>query len=283
MKFHIKNETLEASFDTLGAELVSLKSSEREYIWEGNPDFWSKHSPILFPIVGALKNDTYFFEGQEYQLPRHGFAREKEFTVVEKSKNGIIFSLKDDAETRKVYPFYFELQIEYLLLETKLEVHYRVKNNSANKLYFSIGGHPAFKLSSHFENHALLFQTDEDLRFSLLENNLLQEETQALETINNDMPLNYKLFEKDALVFKNQKVQSIMIQEKGNEFLKVHLEQFPDLGIWTKANASFICIEPWFGHADEFKATQILNEKAGIQILEQNCVFKADYTIEVLL
>jgi len=283
MKFHVKNETLEATFDTLGAELLSLKSSEREYIWEGNPDFWSKHSPILFPIVGALKNDTYFFEGQEFQLPRHGFAREKEFTVVQKSENNIIFSLKDDAETIEVYPFYFELQIEYLLLESKLEVHYRVKNNSENKLYFSIGGHPAFKLSSHFEDHALLFQTDEDLRFSLLENNLLGEETQTLETIDNKLPLNYKLFEKDALVFKNQKVQSIMILEKGKKLLKVHLEQFPELGIWTKTDAPFICIEPWFGHADEVKTTQILNEKAGIQILEKNGVFKADYAIEVLL
>ena len=283
MKFQIKNEILEATFDTLGAELVSLKSPQQEYIWEGNPDFWNKHSPILFPIVGALKNDSYFFENQEYKLPRHGFAREKEFTVVEKSENSIIFLLKNDVETLKVYPFYFELQIEYVLFKSELKVHYSVKNSSENLLYFSIGGHPAFKLPEHFEQYSLVFETDANLRFSLLENNLLKEETQLLESINNNVQLNYTLFEKDALVFKNQKVQSVTIQEKGKNFIKVRFNNVPDLGIWTKPGAPFICIEPWFGHADEVKTTQILKEKAGIQILEENGIFKADYTIEVFL
>ena len=115
MNFQIKNEFLEATFDTAGAELISLKSNEREYIWKMNLDFWNRHSPILFPIIGSLKDDTYFFEGKEYHLPRHGFAREKQFEVVEKSNDKIVFSLKEDIETLKVYPFHFQLHFVKLI------------------------------------------------------------------------------------------------------------------------------------------------------------------------
>ena len=281
MKFQIKNQFLEATFNTLGAELISLKSAEKEYMWEGNPEFWSKHSPILFPIIGELKNGIYLFEGKEYRLPRHGFTREKEFEVVEQSDNSIVFSLKSDSETLKVYPFHFELQIEYILVENKLEVHYKVENRSQEKMYFSIGGHPAFALPENFGNYSLLFETDNDLKFTALENNLLLEKTQNLEVENNKLPLNYQLFEKDALIFKNHQIDSITIQENGHNVLKVSFEKFPDLGIWTKMNAPFICIEPWFGHADGVRTTQNLEEKAGIQILKEHEVFNSLFTIEI--
>jgi galactose mutarotase-like enzyme len=281
MRFQIKNEWLEATFDTLGAELISLKSAEREYMWEGNPDFWNKHSPVLFPIVGALRDDSYFFETEEYQLTRHGFAREKEFKVIEQSADKIVFSLQNDSETLKVYPFYFELQIEYLLMEQNLEVHYKVKNNSDGKMYFSIGGHPAFKLPQQFENYALFFETDGVLKFSVLENNLLVDEKKVLNCDANLLQLNYQLFEKDALVFKNHHIQTVTIKEFENTILKVEFDNFPDLGIWTKNKAPFICIEPWFGHADLATTNQNLHEKSGIQILESQAVFKSVYTISV--
>jgi len=277
----IKNKRLEATFKTLGAELISLKSNRQEYIWEGNPIFWNKQSPVLFPIIGSLKNDTYFFEEKEFHLPRHGFAREKEFQIIEHTENRIIFSLKSDSDTQKVYPFQFELQIEYQLIENKLEVQYSVQNNSEKNMYFSIGGHPGFTLSKNFEAYSLLFETNSELEFSLLENNLLKNETQHLDIVNNLLPLNYQLFEKDALVFKNQNIQSVTIQDKGVDLIKVNVENFPDLGIWTKKNAPFLCIEPWFGHADKVKTTQKLEEKAGIQCLQKNKVFSFIYSIEI--
>lgn len=282
MNFQIKNEFLEATFDTAGAELISLKSNEREFIWKMNLDFWNRHSPILFPIIGSLKDDTYFFEGKEYHLPRHGFAREKQFKVVEKSNDKIVFSLKEDTETLKVYPFHFELQIEYRLVENRLEVHYRVENTSKNKMYFSIGGHPGFGLAKSFNEYSLLFETDNELKFSLLENDLLSDKTQVLEVENKRLDLNYQLFEKDALVFRNHQIRSVIIQEDGSNLIKVKFQNFLDLGIWTKVNAPFICIEPWFGHADEVKTSQKLEEKAGIQILEEKEVFKSVYSIEIL-
>lgn len=281
MKFHIKNQFLEASFDSLGAELISLISNDKEYIWEGNPEFWNKQSPILFPTIGSLKNDTYFFEGEEYHLPRHGFAREKEFDVIEQKHDKIIFSLKSDEETLKVYPFIFELQIQYRLVENQLEVQYKVKNNSEDEMFFSIGGHPGFALSENFEDYSLVFETNDELKYSLLENHLLADETQILETVNNNLALNYSLFEKDALVFKNQKIQSVTILEKGNNFAKVSFANFADLGIWTKVNAPFICIEPWFGHADLVKTNQKLQEKEGIQSLKKHEIFNSVFTIEI--
>lgn len=281
MKFQIKNDFLEATFNTLGAELISLESKGKEYIWEGNPEFWDKQSPILFPTIGSLKDDTYFYKEKKYHLPRHGFAREKEFQIIEQTADRIIFSLKEDSETLKVYPFHFKLQIEYRLLKNQLEVRYEVQNTSDDTMFFSIGGHPGFALSENFEDYSLAFETDDELKFSLLENHLLSAETQILEVKNKHLPLNYELFEKDALVFKNHKIHSVTIQENGKDFIKVEFKNFSDLGIWTKVNAPFICIEPWFGHADEVNTNQELEEKAGIQVLEVGKKFESMYGIEV--
>lgn len=281
MIIQIKNKFLEATFNTLGAELISLKSNDKEYIWEGISEFWDKQSPVLFPTIGSLKDDTYFFKEKEYHLPRHGFAREKEFQVVEQAENRIIFSLKSDSETEKVYPFSFELLIEYQLVNNKLEVHYKVQNNSGGEMYFSIGGHPGFALPKDFQNYSLLFETDAALQFSLLENHLLADATEILDIENNHFPLTYAFFEKDALVFKNHKIQSVTIQEDGRNYVKVSFEGFPDLGIWTKINAPFICIEPWFGHADEVRTTQNLVEKSGIISLENKQIFQSVYSIEI--
>lgn len=282
MKISIKNQYLEAEFSEIGAELISLKSNNKEYIWNGNPEFWGKHSPILFPIVGTLKGDTYYYENKSYQLSRHGFARDKKFQVVKHEDCKIVFSLKEDDETLQDYPFRFELQITYELLYNQLKVEYSVSNNSNSKMYFSIGGHPAFALQNSFKEYSLKFEGKTDLEFSLLENNLLLAQTQKLETNNNELQLNYKQFEKDALVFKNQNIKAITIKEKDTDIVRINVENFPDLGIWTKNNAPFICIEPWFGHADRLETNQQLVEKEGILYLEKNDTFNAFYTIEIL-
>lgn len=282
MKISIKNQYLEAEFSEIGAELISLKSNNKEYIWNGNPEFWGKHSPILFPIVGTLKDDTYYYENKSYQLSRHGFARDKKFQLVKHEDCKIVFSLKEDDETLQDYPFRFELQITYELLYNQLKVEYSVSNNSNSKMYFSIGGHPAFALQNSFKDYSLKFEGKTDLEFSLLENNLLLAQTQKLETNNNELQLNYKQFEKDALVFKNQNIKAITIKEKDTDIVRINVENFPDLGIWTKNNAPFICIEPWFGHADLLETNQQLVEKEGILFLEKNDTFNAFYTIEIL-
>jgi galactose mutarotase-like enzyme len=152
MEITIQNQAIKAVIKTKGAELSSLQKEDKNYIWEINSEFWNKTSPILFPIVGALKNGEYFYEGNVYKLSRHGFARDFEFEVIENSENTVVFSLKSNEETLKVYPFHFELQLSYILEGNKLVVKYEIINHSSEKMYYSIGAHPAFNIDGNFED-----------------------------------------------------------------------------------------------------------------------------------
>ncbi len=283
MNTTISNSTLKASIKHAGAELASLKDNQNtEFIWEGNPDFWGKHSPVLFPIVGTLKNNTYNVHGKEYQLSRHGFARDMEFEIINKTENSVTFSLLSNAETLKKYPFNFELQLIYTLREKTLDIEYKVFNKNEGKMPFSIGAHPAIALPENFEKYALNFQKEEILQFSLLENDLVSNKTKILETTENLVPLNYKLFENDALVFKTLESNSVTIIEDSKPYVKVDFEGFPSLGIWTKEQAPFICIEPWFGYSDTPENSGDLFKKEGVLILDVNQTFTSKFSIQIL-
>lgn len=271
-----------ASFLEKGAELASLKNqSGKEFIWEGNPEFWGKHSPVLFPIVGTLKNNSYSYDNRQYHLSRHGFARDREFTVVSKSENSITFSLADSNETLAVYPFYFEFQIQYTLNENALEIRYNVINKNDFNMPFSLGAHPAFALSENFEDYSLEFETDQKLAYHLLDHDLISDKTSTLHLKNKMLPLDYKLFENDALVFKSVPAKEITILENGKPRVKVAFSDFPDLGIWTKVGAPFLCIEPWFGYSDSAASNGNIIDKGGIQILSPKKTFEAAFSIEI--
>ena len=283
MNTTISNSTLTASVKHAGAELFSLKDNQnQEYIWEGNPDFWGKHSPVLFPIVGTLKNNAYSINGKEYELPRHGFARDMEFQLIDKTENSAVFSLQSNSETLKKYPFDFELQLIYTLNETALDIAYKVINKSETKIPFSIGAHPAIALPENFENYSFQFEKEEDLKYSLLENDLISNKTESLQTIENLVPLNYKLFENDALVFKTLESNSLTILENSKPYIKVDFAGFPSLGIWTKNQAPFVCIEPWFGYSDTAENSGNLFEKEGILILDAKETFNSKFSIQIL-
>jgi len=279
----ISNSTLKASIKHAGAELFSIKDTQgNEYIWEGNPDFWGKHSPVLFPIVGTLKNNTYKIDEKEYHLPRHGFARDMEFSLIEKTENKAVFSLKSSEETLEKYPFEFELQLIYTLNESSLNLEYKVINNGNKKMPFSIGAHPAIALPNNFENYAFQFEKEENLKYYLLENDLISSKTKVLETKNNLVPLNYELFKNDALIFKTLESKSLTILNDSKPYVKVDFKDFPSLGIWTKENAPFVCIEPWIGYSDTEENTGDLYKKEGILILDVNKDFSAKFSITIL-
>ena len=283
MKIILSNSELTATINTFGAELISLKNkSNREYIWEGNPNYWGKHSPILFPIVGSLRNNCYSYNNITYHLPRHGFAREMNFDVIEKTDNKVVFSLQQSEKTLENYPFQFELQISYTLINSVLKISFKVINNNDVSMPFSIGAHPAFAIANDFENYELQFEKSENLVVSKLENDLISNTTYTLPLENNRLPLNYSLFENDALIFKTIASKSIIIAEKSIPFLKVHYDNFPSLGIWTKSQAPFICIEPWLGYADTIENNGNLEQKEGVQILGVNQIFETNYLIEIL-
>ncbi|MEY2868814.1 MAG: hypothetical protein RIR01_1277 [Bacteroidota bacterium] len=284
MKTTISNNQITAKINHKGAELFSLESiiTHKEYIWEANPEFWGKHSPVLFPIVGTLKNNTYLIDNNSYNLPRHGFARDMIFELIDQTANSATFAIQSCEETLKVYPFDFEFQIHYSLEDKKLNIEYKVINKTKSKLPFSIGAHPAFALNGNFKDYAIKFEKDETLVYNLLENDLISNKTKILEKTDNLVELNYELFANDALIFKGLQSKSLSILKNQNPFLKIHFHGFPHLGIWTKKDAPFLCIEPWYGYSDTSESNGNLFEKEGIQIIEADATFCSKFSIEII-
>ena len=284
----IQNNKLKATFKELGAELTSLINLEngKEIMWEGNPDFWGGQSPVLFPTVGALKNEQYIFEGKTYELPRHGFARRRTFDVKNSSETEVIFELKSDEESLKIYPFEFSLEIKYTLAENKLTVSYQVKNLSKNEIYFSLGAHPGFAIDTEngltYNDYEIAFSDDEKLEIHPLVDNLISNETKTIELNNKTLPLSYELFSKDALVMTTMKSRELILRNKKNNHKVIFsYSNFPYFGIWAAKNADFVCLEPWQGIADLENHDQELTEKVGILKLDKNQDWKADWAVEI--
>ncbi|MEL1244413.1 aldose 1-epimerase family protein [Flavobacterium sp. DGU11] len=283
MNITINNDILTATINPRGAELNSLKDTTgNEYMWEGNPDFWGKHSPVLFPIVGTLRNNSYLFEGKTYAMTRHGFARDKEFAVKSHNGHSVVFSLLSDDDTKRLYPFDFELELTYTLEGKTLRIDYTVSNKSGGDMPFSIGAHPAFALPGNFEEYSLIFENDEQPISTQLENDLLSDKTITLPVQNKVLPLTYELFKNDALILKNHTSRTLEIVKNGDPLLKVAFSDFPHLGIWTKQNAPFLCIEPWKGYSDPHDASGNIVEKESITILASGQSFQAGFSIVIL-
>ncbi len=207
--FILENEILKVEIAPKGAELQSILNAVTgiEYLWNGNPAFWSKRSPVLFPIVGSLKNNTYFYQGKSYQLSRHGFARDMEFEVEKQNQKEITLLLRSNAETKKNYPFDFEFRIRYQIIGDELSTEYLITNTGKALLIFSVGGHPAFRLplttDTNFDDYYLKFEETENLsRWPISKDGLIQ--TQPIPVLSDTNRLNLKksLFYQDALVFK---------------------------------------------------------------------------------
>ncbi|WP_316751246.1 aldose 1-epimerase family protein [Pedobacter gandavensis] len=272
----LENAEISVSFSTKGAELQSLESKQTglSYLWNGNPQFWGKRSPVLFPIVGGLKDDTYYFEGQSYHLPRHGFARDREFEAIKISEEEVLFLLKEDEESLKVYPFKFQLGLHYRLTGNTLCCGYEVLNTGDNDLWFSVGGHPAFSLplkpTLSYQDYYLQFNKDSELKVHEVFDNLITDTTETIRlTAAGKLALTHELFYKDALVFKNLKSNKIRLKsDKSPHGLDFHFEAFPYFGIWAAKDADFVCLEPWCGIADPVHHDQQLIHKEGMVNLE---------------
>lgn len=283
----LRNDFLEITVKEKGAELCSLLSLQNniEYIWQADPAFWPRHAPVLFPVVGRLKDDIYKYNDKNYKLGQHGFARDKDFTKVEiHQENSLAFVLKDDEETFEKYPFHFEFQIVYTLHESTLQIVYKVINKSESEMYFSVGGHPAFNCPLNegevLNDYFLEFNQKENAERWLLDNGLLNGKTQKILENQNILPLSEELFTQDALVFKKLKSTSVKLKSKRSEKgLDFNFIGFPYLGIWKKPGAPFICIEPWFGVADSVNTDQNLTTKEGVLMLEAGEKFVCTYSV----
>jgi galactose mutarotase-like enzyme len=207
--FTIENDLIRVRVNAAGAELSSLfnKVNGQEYMWSGDPNYWGKKSPVLFPIVGTLKNNQYFFNNKSYELNRHGFAREKTFSLIAQTPASLTFELQQDESTLKVFPFQFSFSIIYTIDESRLSVTYLVKNMGSDTMYFSVGAHPAFKLpvvdKLDYDDYYLLFNNTEDAaRWPISGDGLIEKVPVPLLKNTNQLPLSKSLFYRDAIVFK---------------------------------------------------------------------------------
>jgi galactose mutarotase-like enzyme len=282
----IENGHLKASFLAKGAEWRSWidKASGTELLWQADPKFWGKSAPVLFPIVGSLVGGRYQYAGGSYPLSRHGFARDRDFTVKEQAADRVTFVLTDDETSRAVYPFSWAFEIEYRLSEKTLRTTYTVINQGGEML-FSVGAHPAFAVpmgKGSFEDAYLEFDSPERLERWMLDAQGTQSgETRALPP-GKTLPITHELFADDALVLKNLKSSRVTLRQK-NAPLAISMDYsgFPYFGIWSAPNAPFVCLEPWCGIADPSNATGQLAEKEGINKLAPGATFKRIFSVSV--
>lgn len=285
----LENELLQVLLDDNGAELISIKGKKDhvEYLWTADSKYWSRHAPILFPIVGKVKDNKYRIGEREFKLSQHGFARDSVFELVENENNKVVYKLTSSEDTLKNYPYKFELYVGYELKENNLQIKYKVKNIDNEKIYFSIGAHPGFNCpllnGEHMEDYYLEFNKNENARTELLhtELGLFTGESETVLENSNIIKLSKKLFKNDALVFKNLNSNKIALKNnKNNKSITMNFQGFPYLGIWSKPDgAPFVCIEPWFGHADFVDFNGDYREKAGIMNLETGKEFTCSYDL----
>jgi galactose mutarotase-like enzyme len=287
--FTIEDGRLRVSIHPKGAELQRIvhQQYQLDYLWDGDPAFWGKHSPLLFPIVGTLKDNTYIYQDKAYQLPRHGFARDREFQVEDRSPKAITFLLRSDEATLRLFPFAFELRVIYQLTDEGLETTYRVGNPADGPLYFSIGGHPAFRVplvpGTGYSDYYLEFDRQEKTpRWPISKDGLIERRPIPLLEDTRRLSLTKELFAKDALVLKHLVSSGVTLRsartEKG---LRMDYPGFAFLGIWAAPGADFVCIEPWCGIADAVDSDQQLVNKEGINQLGAGGIFERTWTLQV--
>ncbi|EKZ1075983.1 aldose 1-epimerase family protein [Listeria monocytogenes] len=286
----LENEVLLVEMKTAGAELTRIfhKDTGLEYLWNADSKSWGRHSPVLFPTVGRLVDDTYLVDGKQYHLGQHGFARDRDFQVIEQTENMVRFELDADEDSLAIYPYKFKLSIIYTIEKNTVAVSYEVENTDNKRIYFSIGAHPAFHLpltdGTTFEDYYLDFGTEENLETLCLEGPYRSGEIKKIiDEPARYLPLSYDLFKNDALIFEALKQKEMTIKsDKTPHFVKVSFPEFPFVGVWTaKPGTPFLCIEPWYGIADGAGESVELRDKAGIEHLEPEAVFASEYEITV--
>ena len=273
----------------LGAELTSIQCNGKEMLFQGkeilddtgNP-YWKRQAPVLFPIVGQLKDSKTQIDGNLYEMTQHGFARDMEFEEVSKSENKHHYVLKYNEDTLKRYPYKFELHIIYEIVENTLIVKYEVKNIDDKTIYFGLGGHPAFNCDYSNEEYEIVFPQEENIEFLKLKNGLVDTEKAQNILVDKKIYLKEDTFDNDAVIIKNIKSNTIILQNKktNKKILEFDFTEFPYLALWSKRGAPFVCIEPWQNTADRIDSTQVYKDKENIIKLEKNNMFECKYSIK---
>lgn len=290
MRYTIENEYLKCEIDLHGAEVKSLirKSDGREMMWCGDPAYWGRTSPVLFPFVGAVKDKTYRYEGKSYIIGQHGFARDKDFTLESQTETEIWFRLTESEDTLAVYPFRFVLRIGYRLEESTLRVMWEVNNPMEKELWFSIGAHPAFAIPS-LQGHTLRLFDSEGIPLKEYENRIfgkggcVSNQFKVIPVEDGYLPLTESLFDGDALVMEECQLGRVDLLDENQNMLVSLSFDAPVVGIWSPPhkNAPFVCIEPWYGRCDTEEYSGELQERDYECRIICGESFTAEYTITV--
>lgn len=286
MQYQLRSNNLIITIQSKGAEVSSVLLDSVEYIWQADPAIWPRHTPVLFPIVGKLKNDQCTHNGKTIQLSQHGFARDKEFKLIRQTNEEIVFELMSDEETIQIYPFDFKLLISYKITNNELNCSYQVINlSSERELLFSIGAHPGFRVpltdSEKFTDYSLKFESNKTFVISKLSQGLLSGAKSELNLISNELHISKDLFEHDALVFEDSQINSIILHSnKSGKGVEMTCKNWPYFGIWAKKDCEqFVCLEPWYGITDTNVSNGELKNKKGIIQLDPKQEFNCNYSI----
>lgn len=284
MKYQIENAQVRVIVESKGAELDSFfdKNENFEYIWQKDKKFWGKSSPILFPFVGTLKDGKFSYNGKEYEVgTRHGFARDNEFIMLSKGENFIEFLFKSNEETKKKYPFDFELYLKYILVGKELKLEYKVKNLTDGEMYFSIGAHPAFNIFSTEGENYLEFEKSEEGKALIIENAYV---TDNKKDIFQGKILNFDddTFKNDAIIFEKTNSNKVFLKSrKDKKVLEFDYTGFEYIAFWSVPGSNFICFEPWDGISDHYATDGDIVKKLGIKKLEKDGIYQKDIVIKI--
>ncbi|MFK8020836.1 MAG: aldose 1-epimerase family protein [Pseudomonadales bacterium] len=275
MIIDIQSDEVEVSVNSTGAELHSMRltKSKEEFIWSGKPEVWSGRAPILFPIVGALKHTNARYGKKCIALEKHGFVRHSELECVQRGRNCAAFRFESNAATLAQYPWPFELNVRFEITGRRLLIEYKVRNLGNDTLPFNIGSHPAFHLpirNGQHSDYSIVFNREEQLNlYEVNAAGLLSPNPRPYQLDTQGIPLSPNVFDNDALVFRNINSDTISLHHKSTgRRLSVETGGAPHLGIWAKPGSEFVCIEPWWGHADFDNAEQDFSNKTSIQSLK---------------
>ena len=261
-----------------GAELTSIKFNGKEMLHQG--EIWNRHAPILFPIVGKLKNNETIINGKTYHMGQHGFARDEEFVELEKNDVEHKYLLESNKETLKMFPFKFQLYVSHKVHENTVITTYEVVNKDEKQMIFGIGGHPAYICDYSSGKYSIEFQKQENnIKFLKLDNGLIMEKEAKNILENNSIKLNKESFIDDAIIVKNINSNKVYLKENDKKILEFDFTGFPYLGMWAKIGAPFVCIEPWMNTADKVDTDGKLQSKENIITLEPREKFKCSYKV----
>lgn len=267
---------LEIKTTKLGAELTSIKLNGIEKLHQGE-SHWKRHSPILFPIVGQLKDGQTIINDRTYKMAQHGFARDMVFQEIGENR----FVLKSSDETLAKFPFEFELYVEYAINDNELTTKYTVINKDIKEMLFGLGGHPAFICEYSTGDYEIQFNEKEtEIEFMQLENGLISNEKAPNLLKGNTINLLPNTFEKDAIIMKNVKSNKVTLYNKSKKILDFDFTGFPYLAFWSKVGAPFVCIEPWFNTTDRVNSNGKFEEKENILKIKPEEKFECKYKVK---